>query len=151
MNLIKAAIQAAGGGLAVEALGAATKVLGLAPDTPKEEVIERLENSTPEEREALAKIEARVAERTLELDHKNTQDARESYSENKDWIAGLTAATVAIAFLGTIGVILYAILTEVVIDGTFEILLTTILSYLAGMLSTKVNFFWGAAKTGGKK
>ena len=85
------------------------------------------------------------------MDHKNTADARANYSENKDWIAGLTAGTVALGFLGTIAVILYAILTKVTIDGTFEILLTTILSYLAGMLSNKVNFFWGAAKTEAKK
>ena len=151
MNLIKAMIQGSNAGLAIQAAGAAAKALGLAPDTPPQQVVERIESATPEEQERLSQIEAEVATRTLELAQQNVEDARAKYNENKDWIAYLTGASISVAFLGTIGAILLFVYKGIEIAGTFEILLTSILSYVAGMMSNKVNFFWGASNSEAKK
>ena len=147
MKLLGKLIQSSNAGMALEAISGVANVLGLGSNATKEQVVERMNNATPEEIEKLTELEAHVAERTMELALENTKDAREKYVQNRDYIAGLTAVTVAVSFMGSIAGIMYFAFSQVAIAGNMEVLLSTIIGHISGMMSNKVNFFWGASNS----
>ena len=146
MNLLGKLIQSSNAGLALEAVAGVGKVLGLGENASKEEVLDRMKNATPEEVDKLTELEAHVVERGMELALENTKNARENYVKNRDYIAGLTAVSVSISFVGSITAIMFFTYYRVDIPGNMEVLLSTIIGHISGMMSNKVNFFWGASK-----
>ena len=151
MKLLGKLIQSSNAGMALEAISGVANVLGLGSNATKEQVVERMNNATPEEVEKLTELEAHVAERTMELALENTKDARENYVKNRDYIAGMTAGTVAITFMGSVAAIMVFAFMKIEIPGNMEVLLSTIIGHISGMMSNKVNFFWGASNAEAKK
>ena len=147
MNLLGKLVMSSNVGMAAEAIGGVAKVLGLGANATRDQVVERMNNATPEEVEKLTELEAHVAERAMELALENTKDAREKYVQNRDYIAGITAVTVAVTFMGSVAAIMVFAFMKIEIPGNMEVLLSTIIGHISGMMSNKVNFFWGASNS----
>lgn len=105
---------AVGGPFAGQATQVICNALGLAPDTPQDQVATAMQSATPDQLLALKKADAdfKVAMRQLDiqetqLGYDDTANARAREVAVRDWTPGLLAFGVTLGFFGLLGVLAF--------------------------------------------
>lgn len=145
--------RAIGGPLAGTAVGMVCSALGLAPDTPPDQVATAVKNATPDQLLALKNadnaFQEHMADLKLEPDRLDQTDRSSARSQTVDlakagsalaWGAPLISTLV----LGSFGAVLYAVLTKGLPAGS-ETIATTMLGTLSAMSTAVVSYWVGSS------
>lgn len=157
LNIAKAATKAVPGGVIFKGiLDGVGESLGLETRDP-DAIAAAIDNSTPEEREELARIDANLK---IELDRnftkraaihrESTKDAQSQYGGMEIWnkiFVDILALVIVVSFVGLIALVIWEVM-ESEITSTASNLIFFGLGHLSSNVSSVVGFFFGSSSAG---